>query len=96
MMLVDHPCVRYSHISGGRALVVATDIEMPEPGKPCRDERLLSLLEYLEMVKHEHEGEFDSIEIRGKSRFPRHDGLIRQPRIPSLEERRAMKRRKVA
>ncbi len=38
---------------------------MPEPGKPCTDERLLDLLEYLEIIKNDHAGEFDSIEIRG-------------------------------
>ncbi len=67
-MILSHPCIRYAHIDSHRTLVIGTTLSMPEPGNSCNDDRLLELFEYLEVIKNEHKGKFDSVEIRGTSK----------------------------
>ncbi len=74
-MILNHPCIRYAHITpiekksnSQRTLVIGTTLSLPNPGQPCMDDRLLDLLEYLELIKREYKGEFDSVEIRGISK----------------------------
>jgi hypothetical protein len=75
-MILSHPCIRYAHIAkagnsnnANRVLVIGTTISMDKAGDAFHNEKLMDLLEYLEVVKHQYEGSFDSIEIRGTSDY---------------------------
>ena len=74
-MILNHPCVRYAHIDTNRTLVIGTDLAIPEPGRSCHDDRLLDLLEYLEVLNSQFKGKFDSVEIRGSKNAGGSKGL---------------------
>jgi hypothetical protein len=74
-MILSHPCVRYAHIDANRTLVIGTDLEIPEPGQSCNDDRLLDFLEYLEVLNSQFKGKFDSVEIRGSKKAGGNKGL---------------------
>ena len=74
-MILSHPCIRYAHIDSRKTLVIGTNLDIPEPGQSCNDDRLLELLEYLEVVNNQFKGKFDSVEIRGSKTASRRNGL---------------------
>ncbi len=75
-MVITHPCIKNVRVAEQsrnrfrpvKTLIIETNLTLPSIGEPCHDDRLDSLLAYLEELKIEAQeffGAFEAVEIRG-------------------------------